>query len=740
MSKAKYRIPLVEDANATPVKKKKPKMGRLIGAFFGITLLIMICFVYTMTADYVFNDVTNFTSLRNAKDFGEFWLNLFQTALSSPLSQQWLKATYAWDLQSFGGNAPGWSHAVNICLHIFTCLYFYAFVFRLAWRFHEDGRTKLDPYYVAAAATALLACHPLVTGSIGYISGRAGVLGGVNYFLALNCFLYGFLEEKLDLAFGGYVLFFLLMAIGISSNIQCYSLPFVAVVTALVLKPADETWKEWLLGRSWEIGMFGAVGVGALCLLTFPLPQQVNNGFGLATLSPPLYVASQLKLLVTYYLKCFFFPFGLAISPQNAVSQGWSDIGTISGIAVVLLVSVLGTLSKRPLLQIATAIFVFSLFPWLVKAQPELVADNRFYLPLAALSLAFALPVASCAALNFRRTAIGFGVLIALLTGLTIYRNVQWSTEKQLWRAEVRLNDKDSRAHAFRARFLLTTDKQNEAKTEVEKALQENPDDLLANAVRAQMQFNQNEFYGSSLTTQKTIDLGKALKLPENELAPYYVTLSRCYMEMGDIDKADKAAEFAFRYIKGDSFLYYVLGKYQLKQHQPLIALSTFEDGYKRDPSDPDFLEAIAEASLDTRMSQTVPNAYTAAKKAMRIRRSTESAKLFVRACLEMGRLQEVKPTMDQLKHSEARSPEVMYLWSAYHKMTGETDISKKEREFALAGDPDVENRFHLKLAVKPGGKLPEPDILPKGVATPHPDITKIDPKVLNILAPKKAN
>ena len=126
--------------------------------------------------------------------------------------------------------------------------------------------------------------------------------------------------------------------------------------------------------------------------------------------------------------------------------------------------------------------------------------------------------------------------------------------------------------------------KPEEALKEVEKALKLNPEDLLANAERGELQFDQRDFYQASLTYKKAIDLGTALHLPEDELAPYYVNLTHCYMEMGQLDNAAKAANAAFKYIKGDAFLYYVLGERLLKEHKPLIALKTFEDGYNRDP------------------------------------------------------------------------------------------------------------------------------------------------------------
>ena len=141
-------------------------------------------------------------------------------------------------------------------------------------------------------------------------------------------------------------------------------------------------------------------------------------------------------------------------------------------------------------------------------------------------------------------------------------------------------------------------------------------------------------------------------------------------------------------------------------------------------------------------MTQTFPNAYSAARRAMRIRRSTSATKLFIRAALELGKIEEVVAPLDLLKQSGNldTDPDLPYLWSVYHQMKGDKAQAKQEKEWALSRDPDAVKRFHLKLAIKPGGDLPEPEYKPQGASAPHPDISKIDPNIPNILAPNKKN
>ncbi len=114
--------------------------------------------------------------------------------------------------------------------------------------------------------------HPLATGSVAYVSGREGVLGAANYFLALNFFLYGFFAERIVLAMVAYGLFFLFTAIGILSNPQCLTLPFFAAGLIFLLKTPDVSVKEWLLERGAEIIALLFVGICSCYLLTFGAP------------------------------------------------------------------------------------------------------------------------------------------------------------------------------------------------------------------------------------------------------------------------------------------------------------------------------------------------------------------------------------------------------------------------------------------------------------------------------------
>jgi tetratricopeptide (TPR) repeat protein len=712
MTKAKKVGYVQQPALATGTSAvRKPKVGILVATCFCLLILILITYAYAMTEQYVFNDSLNYSAINSVRDKSNYWLRLLVTGLSSPYSQQWLKATYAWDIGSFGF-APGWSHAVNMCLHIMSCLYFYIFTFRICWRLNIDGKTKIDPYYLAAAATALLACHPLTTGSIAYVSGRAGVLGAANYFLALNFFLYGFYEERLERAFGGYAFFFLFTAIGISSNMQCFTLPFTAFALTFILRPADVSMKEWLSERCYEMVILLVAGIGLCCLFTLGVPTQIDSSYGLLTLAPQVYWATQLKLILMYYLRCALVPFGLSVFPPFLATSTWSDPATIAGAVTITAIAVLSFIQKQPLIQIGAVLFLLNLLPWSVLVQGEIAADYRFYLSLSGLCLAAGAGIAYLAAKDFRKTILGFGILIMALVSLSIWRETEWTSNKSLWQAEIKRDSNNARAHSYLASDYLDANNIADAKTQMDAALKLDRDDFVAHLIKGFYYYKLKDYKSATPEFETAVKLGTKLKMSDDELSYYHSQLAKSYLKTGNIPAAYKEAAIAKQYITADPFLYLIVGMSQIEQHQPLIALKTLEDGLKLDPSNPDFLEPIAQAALDSGVPQVLQHAFVASERAVKVSHSPLANELYVRACLELGKLQEAHDRLNLMRKADPKNPEFIWLEYGYEKLAGNVKAADTLRKQALAADPGLEKRVRFFLRNKPLASQVAPNVV----------------------------
>jgi tetratricopeptide (TPR) repeat protein len=701
MAKSKKISNVQKTAAAPPtnlnVEHMKPKMGILLGSCFGLLILILVTHLYSMTSQYVFSDTLNYAAVNNFKDKSSFWMKLLYSGITAPLSQPWLRSTYAWDISSFGFE-PGWSHAVNICLHVLSCIYFYVFTFHISWRLNVENKTKIDPYYVAAAATALLACHPLVTGSIAYVSGRSGVLGAANYFLALNFFLYAFYESKFWRACLGYLLFFLFTAIGILSNIQCLTIPLVALALVCLLKPPVVSIKEWFADRVYDIALLIIMGVSFGYLIRFGLPAQIDSGYGLPVLAPPIYWATQAKMVIMYYLRCALAPIGLGVYPPY-VASGWSDPGAIFGAVAVATLGVVGLVKKQPQVQIATVIFLLNLLPWAVLAQSEIAADSRFYLSLSGLCLAAGVGIAHLAAKDLRKTAIGFAILLVAMVSLSIVRETDWSTNQKLWRTEIKQVPGNARAHAYLGAELLDDKKTTAAaKNEIDQALKLNPDDFVAHVVNGYYYLKQEDNAHAKQEFQKAIEVGAKLKMSDEELAPCHAQLMRSYYLDNNLPAAFKEATLVHGFITNDSILNLVIGKKELADHMPTLALKTFEDGVKLDPTNAEFLVPIAQAALDTGLPQVMQHAYAASRRAVQVRPSLLSSKLYIRSCLEFGRPEEARGRLEMLRKTDPKDAELIWLSYGYAKQSGKTVEAEKLRKEALSLEPSLEKRVKFGL------------------------------------------
>lgn len=730
MAKAKKigHVPKKTAPAALAPAPRKPKTVILLASCFVLLTLILLTYAYAMTSEYVFNDTLNYGLVNSLKEKSTFWTKLVVNAFAAPLSEPWVKATYAWDISSFGF-APGWSHAVNICLHVLSSLYLYVFTFQLAWRLNVDKNSKVDPYYFAIAATAIWALHPLATGSVAYVSGREGVLGAANFFLALNFFLYGFYAERIAGAMGAYALFFLFAAIGIMSNPQCLTLPFFAAGLILLLKLPDVSMREWLGDRAAEVIALLFVGISAGYLLKAGAPVGIDSGFGLAQLGPSIYWPTQFKMILMYYLRCALVPIGLMIYPPYVATAGFADPATIGGVICVVAIVAAGFIQKQPLIRIGVLLFVLTLFPWLILPQAEISADSRFYLPLAGLCIVAGVGLAQLAVRDFRKTAVGFGVLVLALISLTVWRETEWSSNRRLWRAETKKNPDSARAHAYRAADALDRDNLPACKAELTKALALKNDDFVAHVINGYYFFKVKDYKQASSELQSALALGASCRVSDEALAPYHAQLAKALAIGGDLPAAYTQSTLASKYITTDPFLYLLNGKSLLEQHQPLQALKSLEDGVKLEPTNADFLIPIAQAALDCGLPQVLQHAYAASGRAMQVRPGLTTSKLFIRSCLELGRPNEALTRLELLRKTDPKDAEIVWLAYGYAKQANREEEAEKLRKQALAMDPGVEKRIKLYLRHKQGSAF-TPAVGPPSVVVPK-ETSNVAPSVV---------
>lgn len=669
----------------------------------GIILLIVLAYGNSVLNDFVFNDHSNVKSIDNPD---LFWLSLWSQAAMQPLAVPWLVSTYAWDTQWFG-MSPVWFHIVNVCLHITACLYLFLLVFRLAWLLKSDGRLRVNPYYVAIAATALFACHPLTSGAVAYISGRAGPLLACNYFLSLNCFLFAFFSSSLMGALFWYLLAIITVLIGLWCSPQAVTLPCAMLALAFLLKAARQPWKRWFAERWPELSMLTTLALTVPFVILLGVPFQSGNGTGIPTLASIPYYASQLKLLVTYYLRSAVVPVGLSIQPPLTVATNFVDPLTILG-AVFIIASLcaIWMLRQFPLVVFGILLFLFGLLPNSVLTQPEVVADYRFYLSLAGLSIIAGWVLARLAMQSFRRAAITAAVIVVLFAGLTIWQNTAWKTDESLWKAEININPNSSRAHAMLASVYVSKERFLEAERQAKKALSLDSRNPLAFYALGKSALKEKQHEKALATLSKVLPLEKGQNLPPEVVAQSQAALAQTLNYLGRPAEAKPHAQEALKVDPSNPALHLILAKAWLAEKQPLLALRELQDGYRFDPLNPDFLQTIVEAGLATGQARFQEMAYRMSSRLVQVSPTQQNQIWFARAAIETGNTTQALEKLNTSFKTDPRNAEVNYLLSVAHKQLGHVADAAKYLTTARKLDLRIEHKVHLFLRAKPKSSL----------------------------------
>jgi tetratricopeptide (TPR) repeat protein len=703
---------------------------------FGLACaVVFLCFaVYSVTLwnDLALADTANFQEIQQGLKSPDFWLDHWSNAVARPLSEGWTRATFAWDVTSFNWK-PGWSHLVNICLHAFTCLYLYFFTFRLSWRFVNEGRWKVNPYFVAAAAAALFAVHPLASGAVAYISGRSAILVSLNYFLVLNCFLLGYLSESVFMAVACYFLCFVLITIALFCSPQAITLPLAMSATALLLKPPSESRQDWLRQRGFEIALFLVMAVAMpFALMLSGLPNaNSRNAIGMPPLPPVSYWATQLKSLISYYARCTVVPFGLSTSPPYTVASNFSDPLALVGGVVLVGTAALLFVRQNALAVFGLLLFLMGLFPNILLVQPDYIADHRFYLSLAGLCIVAGAYFGKYFLFNSKQAITVLSALVVIFGAATVWRCLEWRNDISLWKQAVAVNPDSADARISYAQALSVQSKYDQARVEAEKALQLAPSNSFATLIVARSLVGQKHY--SEATKPLETTLANASKSPsgQTEAAELRKDLAYCYLHLGRTDEALRMADEAAKVIPDDPMVRLVKGEALVRMRSYLPAFMILQQGFSDDRSNPEFLVPMAEAALGSGQKQWLSFGVGAAYRAYQLDKSRANTLLFARAMIAAKMPKKALDTLDPLLKSEKPDAEANYIASAAHEAAGDTKEAAALKSMALKLDPDIANKVYIpgkERAPKPLPPIkPGRPPAPRAAQSTHTSETKPD-------------
>ena len=366
---------------------------------------------------------------------------------------------------ALGGTHVRGYHAGNLLLHLGSALLLFGIVRRTLRRQAASTSCGL-------AAALLWVVHPLTTAAVTWISQRTELLMGFFYLLTLYAFIRGAAEMR-----GGWLAGSVLAcAAGMMSKEVMMTAPVLVLLYDRTFV-AGSFRAAWSARRRYYLAL-AATWLVLGYLLTTGLSQR-SVGFGLGV-SPLDYAATELRAVLRY-LKLAIWPWPLVFD-YGAIFDARPGV-TLSCLAVVgaLLGWTFAGVRRGSALGFAAACFFLLLAPTstFVPVAQQPIAENRMYLPLAALivaAMAGARRVWPASTWGRRGGGVGFALTAAACAAfalLTFARNETYRSELTLWSDTVRKRPQNPRAHYNLGVALLDPARAEEARAHFERAIQQ---------------------------------------------------------------------------------------------------------------------------------------------------------------------------------------------------------------------------------------------------------------------------
>jgi tetratricopeptide (TPR) repeat protein len=371
---------------------------------------------------------------------------------------------------AFGGTGVFGYHLVNLIVHVLAALTLFGLVRRTLLRPALAERFGSSATFLALAASAIWAWHPLQTESVTYLSQRAESLMGLFYLLTVYCFVRG-VEPDCKLGRRGWFSLSVLACLaGVGTKEVIVTAPLLVLIYDRTFVSASFS-RAWL--RHWPLYLaLTATWVPLGCLMADLRGRFVGFGFGIHWWA---YAFTECRVIVRYILLAVW-PHPLLFDYGPYAATPLSELWPYALILASLVTATVFALRRWPAASFAASWFVLILAPTssIVPIMGQPMAENRLYLPLAG--------VAGLVALGaFRlvgRRALPALAVVAVALGLaSVQRNQDYVSEQAIWRDTVAKDPDNARAHNNLAGAILRNQgRLDDAVAQCEEALRLKPD------------------------------------------------------------------------------------------------------------------------------------------------------------------------------------------------------------------------------------------------------------------------
>lgn len=372
-----------------------------------------------------------------------------------------------------GYSTPWGYHLVNLLIHLGVGMAFYWVV--REWLVFFDEKNPDYLYWLPLVAAGIHLLHPLNSQAVILISSRPILFASLFYLLTFG-FLARFLriykedpikaKSSIDL-----LMVMACFAVGGTSDPVMVTLPFIGWIFYRFYM-ASSTQK--IEGEIFALTLIPWV-IYLIYQFSTPAAELVTEHTGKSGSLPTLYLLTQIKAFIFYYLPKALFPMHLNLDPDFRMVSSYGDWTWMISLIAIGALFALARSTRSGLVQWAFlwAFLIFISFYALGMDDP-VVSEPRFYLPGMGIYLILAIGLVE---LGIRHPITGWlrvGVPVLLMI-LTFSRGQHYQSEISLLQETARSSPHKPRVHYELGRAYLKVSLTEKAEQELVTTLELNP-------------------------------------------------------------------------------------------------------------------------------------------------------------------------------------------------------------------------------------------------------------------------
>lgn len=453
--------------------------SRNIISFIVIFSLSFISYFNTFESSFHFDDFLYIINNEAFKEYIEHPFSVRQTL--STLSDRSIVLDTLYLNYSLGGFNVFGFHLVNLTIHVATSFLVFLFFKEVISinRYLKTQNTFQIKANIPLIAALIFSVHPMNTQAVTYITGRSSLLATCFYLTAFLFFVKG-IKQNLPayvISDGSFsvsvsirkILCFITSSVflvaGYGSKFIIMTAPIMFIIYYSFFTPANLLKRFFdskfagisirtivilspfiliFFSKYIDIQAISTTDSGLLSKMFQPIHVKLYHLFSFTknVISSPIYLLTEFKAVVFYYIKMAVFPFNQNIDPDFPVAHGMLDTGVMFSIGIIILCLFSGINQKK------NRIIAFGIFWFFITLLPtssilpllDTVSEHRMYLPLIGISAIFPLLLSQFVSISKKspfNKLIYFiffvFIPIILFTALTAKRNFVWQDEKSLW-------------------------------------------------------------------------------------------------------------------------------------------------------------------------------------------------------------------------------------------------------------------------------------------------------------------